>query len=1831
MSNNVSKRIIKFQAQFEDAKGFGKWLQDIEKNIDMSVDNSFTKWIKEYKTRLESLVKTINAAGDEPGGNVIATMHKEMKGMFELAKKISNQFSKMSLGEKGSQLQKLSENIQTASRNKRNAQANVRNWENKLSIDQKTLSDAELKRIYDKNAKKGFTFGGQAFGGADGKNLQEFIESVKKVAEDLNKIDDDTSKAIQNRLETINKNITSNKQAVINAAEQLKAAKDAFNDSTKSAINDSGSGANASAVEGQDRVNQFAISSDEAADAIKAHEDTARAQAENTRAAQDFNKENQKTPNIIGKAAKQVFAYGTVVSLFKRLISGAKRTIIELDAAFTNMAVVTNLTRQEAWGMVDDFQKIAKATGSLTSEVAGTVTKFLQQGKSLSQATQLAEAALKAAKIAGIDASRSVDLLTNAMNGFQMSANQALEVSDKFAALAAQSATDYEELAVALSKVAAQANLAGMSMDFTLGMLAKGIEVTREAPETIGTALKTVISRMRELTDYGETLEEGMDVNRVETALKNVGVQLRDTNGQFRNLDDVLTELGGRWNELNTNQQANVAVALAGTRQQSRLIAMMQDFDRTLELVDISTNSYGATMAQHAEYMGSMQAATDGLKTSYEGLIAGFTDSEFVIGIVNMIAGVVDFADKLLNDFHLIVPLLVLFAGYGLSILGNKIAEHKEQQAINKLKLKEQIIINDKRLTEIKILKSLKDNRIQELESLKLQIQQNKLDKENYKINLQNAIVQAQTNNDVAKEALLKAQLAALSTENIDNKILEENIDKEISLIEAEKQTLMAEETRLLKENVTLEAESAGGFGFIAQAISGLLAPLSIVLSIMTAILSLQELLNAEKRKEIGLTIKSTAKKALEGVVTAATALAKAAANIFTNPAGVIACLAILAAAGFGIAASLGAFKSQEDKEAEAIQQNIEAMQKLQGEIYNLGQASKTVSSLADEFQTLSDKINKTADDTKRLEEIINEFNDAAGYDLLSVGMSYDEVLTAMRAYEASIEGELYNKIKESNETLKKATKTAEQLQKYMTDASGRAIVQQNLAQNYSAFGAASETTKQVILDTIAKNTGTFLGSDGGLNYDIVQSKFNADTISKIDEAVSSGSVVKYREVLKSLNKETQNYLKNSNTLFKHVGGLSDQVAEQIDQLGLTPEQLGQISPILEQNFKNIEKWIQENGGLLSRGQLLTLLYENRSINTGEIEQKLAKARQDLQDFWGSKKYTDFKAIEAIVKDPDKGLNALNSSQRQTYDTVSATLSGLKSEVEKLEAAEEMANMSAQEWFNTLGNVPTLTELYDTIEKTNSSIEKMMKFASGELKDKDAAALMGTYGFLTDYSQDGIMTIDEVLSARQEMLEQTKKELNNALAITDVSTQAAVNPLVSNLGLTWDNIKSMSAQDLMALSGKMDAGDHQKLVDAWRQYFNYKAVVDEYNTTDGVTQAELDKAAESTALKLAQAQYNAAKEELDLFASSEEGYTAALGKTINAASTVLKEAQSQKNELYSMLTKELEGYDFEIIDGNLYYKSPTGVVQSIDSLSGKLYDTFRAAAVAYEKQIEEFADADEAAKEYAQNLANDYIDIKKKQLEEEKEIIEKRKEAYQDYFDKIDALEEEQERQESKESIIRQIAALSSGIDGASKAKIKELQEQLRDIEKEEAEAAKEEARNDLLDSLDDQTAKLDEDMQKLDNSVGILTRTLIANAAGHKFVPVDNGKPLLEQLEDWFKSIGLPGFAEGGFVKHTGLAMVHGSTIKPESFLDAEDTALLGAILEQINTIIEGTSNIYNSEVTDSVQTISIENINIKTESMNNNQDFKNAGSALAQEFAKIIRERGLNVDVKK
>jgi hypothetical protein len=72
-----------------------------------------------------------------------------------------------------------------------------------------------------------------------------------------------------------------------------------------------------------------------------------------------------------------------------------------------------------------------------------------------------------------------------------------------------------------------------------------------------------------------------------------VGISIKDVNGQFRNLDEVFLELGEKWSTLDRNTQRYIATIAAGSRQQSRFVALLDNYDRVKQLQEVAANAEG--------------------------------------------------------------------------------------------------------------------------------------------------------------------------------------------------------------------------------------------------------------------------------------------------------------------------------------------------------------------------------------------------------------------------------------------------------------------------------------------------------------------------------------------------------------------------------------------------------------------------------------------------------------------------------------------------------------------------------------------------------------------------------------------------------------------------------------------------------------------------------------------------------------------------------------------------------------------------------------------------------------------------------------------------------------------------------------------------------------------------------------------------------------------------------------------------------------------------------------------------------------------------------------
>lgn len=367
------------------------------------------------------------------------------------------------------------------------------------------------------------------------------------------------------------------------------------------------------------------------------------------------------------------FSIGSVIQTFRRAIRSAYESVKELDAVMTETAVVTNYEIEDMWKRLPEYTDRANKLGASVKGAYETTTLFYQQGLDTEQAVQLSIETMKMARIANLDYATATDYMTAALRGFNMELNEAsaTRVNDVYSKLAAITASDTREISIAMTKTASIANNANMELETTAALLSQIIETTREAPETAGTAMKTIIARFQELKkapgEIGEVDGEVIDANKIEGALRTIGVALRDASGQFRNLDDVFLDIAKKWNSLDTNTQRYIATMAAGSRQQSRFIAMMSDYERTMELVNAANNSAGASQKQFEKTTKSLEAKINQLKNSWDTFVQGLANSSFIKASVDALTFLLNILNRItdivgansISDFAITLTLIV--------------------------------------------------------------------------------------------------------------------------------------------------------------------------------------------------------------------------------------------------------------------------------------------------------------------------------------------------------------------------------------------------------------------------------------------------------------------------------------------------------------------------------------------------------------------------------------------------------------------------------------------------------------------------------------------------------------------------------------------------------------------------------------------------------------------------------------------------------------------------------------------------------------------------------------------------------------------------------------------------------------------------------------------------------------------------------------------------------------------------------------------------------------------------------------------------------------------
>ena len=352
-----------------------------------------------------------------------------------------------------------------------------------------------------------------------------------------------------------------------------------------------------------------------------------------------------------------------------------------LDRSLNEIRIVSEKSAEDMARFAEQANKAAKALSTTTTNYTDASLIYYQQGLTDQEVLDRTETTIKMANVAGTTAETASQQLTAIWNNFYDGSQSLDHYADVMVKLGAATASSSDEISEGIEKFAAVANTVGLSYEYAASALATVTAQTRESASVVGTAFRTLFSRIQGLTQ-GETLDDGTTLNKYSQALATVGVQIKDTDGELKGMDEILDNLGSKWNTLAQDQKIALAETVAGVRQWTQLIALMDNWDFFKENLAMAQDADGALEQQAEIYAESWEAARDRTKAAAEDIYDSLINPDFYIKVDDLItpllSGIADVIDAM-GGMNGVLAASVLLIN---KVYGNKIAESLRESAV---------------------------------------------------------------------------------------------------------------------------------------------------------------------------------------------------------------------------------------------------------------------------------------------------------------------------------------------------------------------------------------------------------------------------------------------------------------------------------------------------------------------------------------------------------------------------------------------------------------------------------------------------------------------------------------------------------------------------------------------------------------------------------------------------------------------------------------------------------------------------------------------------------------------------------------------------------------------------------------------------------------------------------------------------------------------------------------------------------------------------------------------------------------------------------------------
>ena len=280
----------------------------------------------------------------------------------------------------------------------------------------------------------------------------------------------------------------------------------------------------------------------------------------------------------------------------------------DFDSAMSGVKAISGATGEEFDALRAKAIELGGSTAFSANEVAEAMTEMAKAGWDSQQILDGMGGVLDAAAASGENLGTVSTIVADAITGFGMEAKESTRVADLLTQAANSGTIGINDLGESFKYIAPVAGSMGLSIeDVTTALSAMSMSGIKGSQA--GTSLRGVLTRMVKPTD------------QVAAAMDELGIVLTNSDGTFKSLDQILSEMRGSFSGLTDEQKTYYAATLAGQEGMSGLLSLLNMSQEEYDEIAASMDNASGVAKETAEVMrDNLSADVEELGGSLESL-----------------------------------------------------------------------------------------------------------------------------------------------------------------------------------------------------------------------------------------------------------------------------------------------------------------------------------------------------------------------------------------------------------------------------------------------------------------------------------------------------------------------------------------------------------------------------------------------------------------------------------------------------------------------------------------------------------------------------------------------------------------------------------------------------------------------------------------------------------------------------------------------------------------------------------------------------------------------------------------------------------------------------------------------------------------------------------------------------------------------------------------------------------------------------------------------------------------------------------------------------------